>query len=139
MNHRSAIRCFILETAEISRAIENAKSLHPKVKMIRFGECSVTGSKANPYIVRCYRDKGQKVVDCACQTREGVACKHGMAAVSLHIALAAGRNAEVRNAKNNGKRENGKPEGFPYLLVDIGSAGRTRTYNPSVNSRMLCH
>jgi hypothetical protein len=27
-----------------------------------------------------------------------------------------------------------------YLLAKrIGSSGRTRTYNPSVNSRMLCH
>ena len=25
------------------------------------------------------------------------------------------------------------------VLRGIGSAGRTRTYNPSVNSRMLCH
>ena len=24
-------------------------------------------------------------------------------------------------------------------LENVGSAGRTRTYNPSVNSRMLCH
>jgi hypothetical protein len=26
-----------------------------------------------------------------------------------------------------------------YVIVLYGSAGRTRTYNPSVNSRMLCH
>jgi hypothetical protein len=44
------------------------------------------------------------------------------------------------------------PEGIPrfwgllpgdifkwLILLDIGSSGRTRTYNPSVNSRMLCH
>ena len=24
-------------------------------------------------------------------------------------------------------------------LISIGSPGRARTYNPSVNSRMLCH
>jgi len=24
-------------------------------------------------------------------------------------------------------------------LILFGSSGRTRTYNPSVNSRMLCH
>jgi hypothetical protein len=130
---------FVLETTEISRAIENAKALHPKVKMIRFGEYSVTGSRGNTYFVRCYRDKGRKVVDCACQTREGVACKHGMAAVSLHIAMAARLRAEMRNGKNNGKCQNGKPEGFPYLVDGVNSAGRTRTYNPSVNSRMLCH
>ena len=27
----------------------------------------------------------------------------------------------------------------PATFVQFGSAGRTRTYNPSVNSRMLCH
>lgn len=80
---------FTLETAEISRAIEKAKALHPKVRMIRFGEYAVTGSRGNTYTVRCYRDRGQKVVDCGCRTRDGVACKHGMAAVSLHIAVAA--------------------------------------------------
>jgi hypothetical protein len=26
-----------------------------------------------------------------------------------------------------------------YFKVVFGSSGRTRTYNPSVNSRMLCH
>ncbi len=26
-----------------------------------------------------------------------------------------------------------------FIIVLIGSPGRTRTYNPSVNSRMLCH
>ena len=103
--------------------------------MIRFGEYSVTGSKGNSYIVRCYRDRGQKVVDCACKARDGVACKHGMAAVSLHIALAGQRSAEMRNGKNNGKRENGQLVGCPYLIEEIGSAGRTRTYNPSVNSQ----
>jgi hypothetical protein len=80
---------FTLETAEISRAIENAKALHPKVRMIRFGEYSVTGSTGNSYTVRCYRNGGRKVVECGCRTRDGIACKHGMAAVSLHIALAA--------------------------------------------------
>ncbi len=25
------------------------------------------------------------------------------------------------------------------VRTEIGSSGRTRTYNPSVNSRMLCH
>ena len=130
---------FILEITEVSRAIENARVLHPKVKMVRFGEYSVTGSKGNSYLVRCYREAGQKVVDCSCQTRDGVACKHGMAAVSLHVAMAARRVEENRNGKNNGKSENGKLGGFPYLFEDIGSAGRTRTYNPSVNSRMLCH
>ncbi len=82
---------FSLETANIERAINNAKALHPKVKMIEFGTYEVTGSTGNTYIVRCYRAAGEKIVECNCATRAGVACKHGLAAVSLHIALAARR------------------------------------------------
>jgi hypothetical protein len=82
---------FSLEIANIERAINNAKALHPKVKMIEFGSYEVTGSKGNAYTVRCYRVEGEKIVECNCATRPGVACKHGMAAVSLHIAMAAQR------------------------------------------------
>lgn len=83
---------FTLETTNISKAIENAKALHPRVKMVSFGEYQVSGSKGNAYTVRCYRAGGRKIVDCNCQTRDSVACKHGLAAVSLHIALAAQRS-----------------------------------------------
>jgi hypothetical protein len=82
---------FSLETANIQTAITNAKALHPKVKMIEFGKYEVMGSKGNIYTVRCYRQFGEKIVECNCATRPGVACKHGMAAVSLHIAMAAQR------------------------------------------------
>ncbi len=83
---------FALETAKLDNAIENAKALHPKVKMVRFGEYQVTGSTGTAYTVRCYRSAaGLKIVDCGCQTRDGVACKHGLAAVSLHIAVARQR------------------------------------------------
>ena len=84
---------FNLETTDNSRAIENAKALHPKVKMLRFGEYEVSGSKGNSYTVKCYRAKGEKIIDCECRTRDGVACKHGLAAVSLHIHVAATRLA----------------------------------------------
>ncbi len=82
---------FTLETTEIAKAIENAKALHPKVKMIEFGTYEVTGSTGNTYTVKCYRAHGEKIVECNCATRPGVACKHGMAACSLHIAMAAQR------------------------------------------------
>ena len=82
---------FTLETTEIAKAIENAKALHPKVSMVSFGEYHVTGSTDAAYTVRCWRDRSGKHIDCTCKTRDGVACKHGMAAASLHIALAAQR------------------------------------------------
>ncbi len=81
---------FILRNAEqISKAVENAKQLHPKVKMVEFGEYAVTGSKGNTYTVLCYRVGDEKIVDCNCPAR--VPCKHAAAALSLHIALAARR------------------------------------------------
>ena len=84
---------FNLETTEITRAIKNAKALHPKVKMVRFGEYQVSGSKGNNYTVKCYRFFGEKFVECNCKTRDGVACKHGIAAVTLHLHVAATRIA----------------------------------------------
>jgi hypothetical protein len=82
---------FSLETAHIEKAITNAKALHPKVKMIEFGTYEVTGSRENTYTVKCYRKGGEKIVECNCATRDGIACKHSMAAVSLHIAMARER------------------------------------------------
>src|SRR5437016_10631854 len=36
-------------------------------------------------------------------------------------------------------KEQGRKKLASAAFANIGSAGRTRTYNPSVNSRMLCH
>ncbi len=83
---------FNLQTPSIEPAITNAKALHPKVKMIEFGKYEVAGSKSGSfYTVKCYRQFGEKIVECTCKTRDGIACKHGVAAVSLHIAMAAQR------------------------------------------------
>jgi hypothetical protein len=84
---------FALETTDLSRAIQNAKALRPKVRMIRFGEYAVTGSCGNSYTVKCYRFFGEKVVDCNCLTKDRVACKHGVSAVLLHLHVAATRVA----------------------------------------------
>ncbi len=81
---------FILRNAEqISKAVENAKQLHPKVRMVEFGEYEVTGSKGNTYTVLCYVAAGEKIVDCNCPAR--VPCKHAAAAISLHVAVARQR------------------------------------------------
>lgn len=84
---------FALETTDLSRAIKNAKALRPKVRMVRFGEYKVTGSKGNEYTVKCYRFFGEKVVECSCKTKDNVACKHGVSAVLLHLHVAAQRVA----------------------------------------------
>jgi hypothetical protein len=91
---------FRLEETEISKAIDRCKELHPTVRVIAFGEYSVTGSKEGTnYTVKCYRDEeGMKTVDCSCHTRDGVACKHGMAAVAMHIYLATVQMIAARRA-----------------------------------------
>jgi hypothetical protein len=81
---------FILRNREqITKAIENARVLHPKVRMVEFGEYEVTGSKGNTYTVLCYRAGGEKIVDCNCPAR--VPCKHSAAALQVHIYMAARR------------------------------------------------
>jgi hypothetical protein len=84
---------FALETTRLDRAIKNAKALHPRVRMISFGEYAVSGSKGNEYTVKCYRFFGEKVIQCSCRTKDGVACKHGVAALPLHLHIAAQRVA----------------------------------------------
>jgi len=84
---------FIVTTREqMRKAIERAKALHPKVRVCSFGEYEVTGSSGNNYSVKCYRDeRNQKVVECGCPTKDGVPCKHGVAALPVHIHLATQR------------------------------------------------
>lgn len=81
---------FTIEDTEIAKAIDKARELHPIVRVVEFGTYTVTGSeKGSLYTVRCFRDEqGHKTVDCSCRTRDGVACKHGMAAVALHLYMA---------------------------------------------------
>lgn len=82
---------FTLEKTEVAQAIERAKVLHPHVRMVTFGLYEVTGSTGNTYQVRCWKDRAGRHVDCTCRTRDGIACKHGMAAVALHIFYATER------------------------------------------------
>jgi hypothetical protein len=79
---------FRLEDANLKRAIERARKLHPKVRCVTFGLYEVTGSKGNTYLVRCWKEKIGKFVDCSCRTRDGLACKHGVAAIPLHSFMA---------------------------------------------------
>jgi hypothetical protein len=79
---------FTLETAEIAKAAARARELHPTVRAVKFGLYLVSGSTGNTYTVRCWREGGQKVVDCSCPTSDGIACKHGLSAVPLHSYMA---------------------------------------------------
>ncbi len=81
---------FILRNKQqIAKAIDNAKALHPKVRMIEFGEYQVSGSTGNTYTALCYRAGGNRIVDCNCSAR--VPCKHSAAALAFHVHVAAKR------------------------------------------------
>lgn len=97
---------FRLEDTEISSAVDRCRELHPTVRVIAFGEYSVTGSKeGSAYTVKCYRDlEGMKTVDCSCRTRDGLACKHGMAAVAMHLYLATVQMVLQRRAARLSRR-----------------------------------
>jgi uncharacterized Zn finger protein len=84
-------KMFSLETTRLEKAIQNAKALHPKVRMIQFGKYQVSGSRGNAYTVKCYRLFGEKIVECSCPTKDGVACKHAVSALPLHLHIAAQR------------------------------------------------
>lgn len=92
---------FRLEETEIAKAIDRCRELHPTVRVTdTYGVYMVTGSQPHTlYKVSCYRDpEGFKTVDCTCKTRDGVACKHGVAALALHIYCAAVRQIIERRA-----------------------------------------
>lgn len=81
---------FILKSqATIQNAIEKARSIKPRVRAIHFGRYEVSGSKGGFYTVQCFRNRGQKVVDCTCKAGQaGQPCFHSAAAVGLHSYLA---------------------------------------------------
>ncbi|MGA9994819.1 MAG: SWIM zinc finger family protein [Pyrinomonadaceae bacterium] len=78
---------FILKSVEtIQKAIERARAIRPRVRSVRFGRYEVSGSRGGYYTVMCYRNRGQRVVDCTCKAGEsGRPCFHAAAAVGLHL------------------------------------------------------
>jgi hypothetical protein len=97
---------FRLEDTEISKAVERCKEMHPTVRVIAYGEYSVTGNKeGTAYTVKCYRDEeGVKTVDCSCKTKDGVACKHAMAVLGMHLYLATVQMILKRRAQRIARR-----------------------------------
>jgi hypothetical protein len=81
---------FRIEETNLDAAAERCRELHPTVRVVDFGTYTVTGSKPGQvYTVNCYRDpQGFKTVACTCKTRDGVACKHDVAALGMHLYLA---------------------------------------------------
>jgi hypothetical protein len=64
--------------------------------------------------------------------------KLGVATVAENVATMGKKQPKMATISNNGKDCWGRSKTLELLIL-IGSSGRTRTYNPSVNSRMLYH
>jgi hypothetical protein len=78
---------FILKSIEqIGNAIQRAKAIRPHVRAVKFGRYEVSGSTGGFYTVQCFRNRGQKVVDCTCKAGQaGKPCFHSAAALGLHL------------------------------------------------------
>ena len=92
---------FILTTeSQLTKAINKARTVKPRLKAHRLGVYTVTGSKGDAYTVNCYRDaQGRKVVACECTgAQRGLVCYHAASAIGLHIVLAADVHHPLRRA-----------------------------------------
>ncbi len=88
----------MLTTIEaMQKAIDKARNVKPLVRVVDFGNYSVTNKQTGAtYIVTCEKRNGDKVADCTCKAgAHQRACYHVAAAVGAHIQLAAQRAAHV--------------------------------------------
>lgn len=77
-----------LETAKMTKAIERAKAVRPRVRVINAAErvYSVTGSKGDVYTVRFSVAKGMKLAECDCKAgKANQVCYHVAAAAQVNI------------------------------------------------------
>jgi uncharacterized Zn finger protein len=81
---------FIVERADLSRAAARARDLRPTVIPDGRGGYRVSGSQGNQYTVTVRTVNELTVIDCECETRDSIACKHGVAAYALHRILTQG-------------------------------------------------
>ena len=91
---------FRIETTDLSKALERCKELHPTVRVVTFGEYKQIPT---PFVAFA-TNKGFKTVDCSCATRDGVACKHGVAALGMHLYLATVQMIVKRRAQRLARR-----------------------------------
>ena len=81
--------------ANLTNAINKARTVKPLVRVRRFGSYEVTNKQTGAtYTVECVKRDGKRFAHCTCKAGgRGTPCYHTMAAVSAHIQLAAERAA----------------------------------------------
>ncbi len=79
--------------AKLENAINKARTVKPRVRVVKFGHYSVTNKTTGAtYNVTCEKRDGKRFAACSCKAgARGQACYHLAAAVSAHMQLAAER------------------------------------------------
>lgn len=80
---------FIIERASLSNATARARELRPTVIAKKEGGFTVSGSQGNEYTVTVRVVNDLHIVDCTCETRDSIACKHGIAAFAYFQLLSS--------------------------------------------------
>jgi uncharacterized Zn finger protein len=85
-----------LEISKMTKAIERAKTVRPRVRVINADErtYAVTGSRGDVYTVRFAVANGHKLASCDCPAK-GI-CYHVAAAASVNIAVQSMRRQVTR-------------------------------------------
>lgn len=94
-----------LEQAKMQKAIERARAVHPKVRVISAEnrEYAVTGSRGNEYRVRFVVVNGEKFSECECAAgRRFQMCFHVASAAALNIAVQSQRQLNPTPAESQG-------------------------------------
>jgi hypothetical protein len=79
--------------AKLENAINKARTVKPLVRVVKFGNYTVTNKQTGAtYEVSCMKRDGKRFAGCTCIAGErGNACYHIAAAVSAHLQLAQER------------------------------------------------
>jgi hypothetical protein len=81
----------LTQIQKADKAIERARQIHPRVRVVKFGEYLVTNStKQYAYTVRCVRTpQGRRLLECTCLASEnGRICFHLAAGAAVHVGIA---------------------------------------------------
>jgi len=87
-----------LEPATMTKAIERARRVRPRVRVISADEraYSVTGSKGDAYTVRFAVANGLKLAECSCKAGErDQMCFHVAAAAQVNVMVQSQRRASA--------------------------------------------
>jgi len=84
---------------KLQNAINKARQIKPRVRVVAFGLYAVQNKETGAtYEVTCERRENRRFAGCTCAAgKKNVPCYHLASAVSVHIALASERAAQIAN------------------------------------------